>query len=108
MSLTRILRSCCAPVTRDGNVNPRSISQYRGGEETHGRERGLAVAEVLLHRRIGPGFVVLRRQDGAFMATFSVSRATKEGIVEAAKEDYWGLLGGSGAPEGPENARLHP
>ena len=36
-----------------------------------------------------PDIVVLRRQDGAFAAAFSAQGATREGIVEAAKEDYW-------------------
>jgi two-component system, NtrC family, sensor kinase len=36
--------------------------------------------------------VVLRRQDGAFVAAFSALGATTEGIVEAAKEDYRQLL----------------
>jgi hypothetical protein len=39
-----------------------------------------------------PDVVVLRRQDGAFVAVFSASGVTKEGIVEAAKEDYRALL----------------
>ncbi len=36
--------------------------------------------------------VVLRRQDGAFVATFSAAGATREGIVEAAREDYQKLV----------------
>jgi hypothetical protein len=36
--------------------------------------------------------VVLRRQDGAFVAAFSARGATREGIVEAAKEDYRRLI----------------
>jgi len=36
--------------------------------------------------------VLLRRQDGAFAAAFSARGATREGIVEAAKEDYKKLL----------------
>ena len=36
--------------------------------------------------------VLLRRPDGAFVAAFSARGATKEGIVEAAKEDYGRLL----------------
>jgi hypothetical protein len=32
-----------------------------------------------------PDVVVLRRQDGAFVATFSAAGATREGIVEAAR-----------------------
>ena len=35
-----------------------------------------------------PDIVVLRRQDGTFVAAFSARGATREGIVEAAKEDY--------------------
>jgi hypothetical protein len=39
-----------------------------------------------------PDVVVLRRQDGAFVAAFSARGVTTEGIVEAAKEDYRQLL----------------
>src|SRR5918995_1622246 len=39
-----------------------------------------------------PDVVILRRQDGAFVAAFSARGATKEGILEAAKEDYGRLL----------------
>jgi hypothetical protein len=39
-----------------------------------------------------PDVVVLRRQDGAFVAAFSAQAATREAIVEAAKEDYWKLI----------------
>ena len=39
-----------------------------------------------------PDIVVLRRQDGSFVAAFSARGATGEGIVEAAKEDYAALL----------------
>jgi hypothetical protein len=35
-----------------------------------------------------PDIVVLRRQDGAFVAAFSSQGATKEGICEAAEKDY--------------------
>lgn len=35
-----------------------------------------------------PDIVVLRRQDGSFVAAFSAMGATEESIVEAAKEDY--------------------
>ena len=37
--------------------------------------------------------VILRRQDGSFVAAFSASGATREGILEAAKEDYRALAG---------------
>ncbi len=36
--------------------------------------------------------LVLRRQDGSFVGAFSAWGATREGIVEAAKEDYAALL----------------
>ena len=36
--------------------------------------------------------MILRRQDGAFVAAFSARGATKEGIVEAAKEHYREVL----------------
>ena len=39
-----------------------------------------------------PDIVILRRRDGSFVAAFSASGATREGIVEAAKEDYGALL----------------
>ena len=39
-----------------------------------------------------PDIVILRRQDGAFVAAFSARGATTEGILEAAKEDYGRLL----------------
>ncbi len=39
-----------------------------------------------------PDIVVLRRQDGSFVAAFSASGATKEGIIQAAEEDYRALL----------------
>ncbi len=39
-----------------------------------------------------PDIVMLRRQDGSFVAAFSAQGATKEGIVEAAKDDYRALL----------------
>jgi hypothetical protein len=39
-----------------------------------------------------PDILELRRQDGSFVAAFSVLGATREGILEAAKEDYWKLI----------------
>jgi len=56
-----------------------------------------------------PDIVILRRQDGAFVAAFSASGATKEGILEAAKEDYGRLLEANayllGPREGGERKR---
>ena len=39
-----------------------------------------------------PDIAVLRRQDGSFVAAFSARGATREGIEEAAKEDYWKVI----------------
>jgi hypothetical protein len=39
-----------------------------------------------------PDILVLRRQDDAFVAAFSAWGATREGIMEAAEEDYRTLL----------------
>jgi hypothetical protein len=39
-----------------------------------------------------PDIAVLRRQDGAFVAAFSARGAIREGVVDAAKEDYQALL----------------
>jgi hypothetical protein len=39
-----------------------------------------------------PDVLILRRQDGSFAAAFSAQGATREGIVEGAKEDYAVLL----------------
>lgn len=39
-----------------------------------------------------PDVVVLRRGDGTFVAAFSARGATKEGIVQAAREDYATLI----------------
>jgi hypothetical protein len=39
-----------------------------------------------------PDIAVLRRQDGAFVAAFSSQGATREGISDAAEEDYLRVL----------------
>jgi PAS domain-containing protein len=53
-----------------------------------------------------PDIVVLRRQDGAFVAAFSARGATREGIVEAAKEDYRQLLLRLRLDEVPEHTAI--
>ena len=47
-----------------------------------------------------PDILMLRRQDGTFVAAFSAQGATREGIVEAATEDYETLNGQKPAGEG--------
>ena len=39
-----------------------------------------------------PDKVILRRQDDTFVAAFSAQGVTKEGILEAAKEDHRKLI----------------
>jgi hypothetical protein len=39
-----------------------------------------------------PDILVLRRQDGSFVASFSAQGATKEGIIQAVEEDYRAVL----------------
>jgi hypothetical protein len=39
-----------------------------------------------------PDIMVLCRQDGSFVAAFSARGATREGITEAAREDYRELI----------------
>ena len=39
-----------------------------------------------------PDIVILYRQEGAFVAAFSAIWATREGIAEAAEEDYGRLI----------------
>ena len=52
-----------------------------------------------------PDVLVLRRQDGTFVAAFSAQGVTREGILEAAKEDYAALLSGTGGGgKGPDPA----
>ena len=47
-----------------------------------------------------PDILILRRQDGTFVAAFSSQGATREGIVEAAMEDYKTLNARKLADEG--------
>jgi hypothetical protein len=39
-----------------------------------------------------PDVLILRRQDGTFVAAFSAQGATREGVLEAAREDYRRLV----------------
>jgi len=54
---------------------------------------GLGFAKCDYHlEESDPDIVILRRQDDTLVARFSARGATKEGIVEAAKEDYRELI----------------
>jgi hypothetical protein len=61
------------------------------GEEVSMGEEMLPKFEYYIDES-DPDVVVLRRQDGAFVAVFSAQGVTREAIVEAAKEDYKALL----------------
>ena len=69
-----------------------------GGTPTRSVGRVVSKDELLLPKfdyyidESDPDVVVLRHQDGSFVAAFSARGATREGIVEAAKEDYRGLV----------------
>ena len=39
-----------------------------------------------------PDIVILRRQDTSFVAAFSARGVTKEGLIDAAKDDYKELV----------------
>jgi hypothetical protein len=70
------------------------------------RVQGPALPEHYYLDESDPDVLVLRRQDGTFVAAFSAQGATKEGLVEAAKEDYYAALmsGAGGGEEGPDPA----
>lgn len=55
-----------------------------------------------------PDVVIVRRQDGTFVAAFSARGATKEGILEAAKEDRRELIQAHANPLSPEAAIVAP
>jgi hypothetical protein len=62
-----------------------------GGGESVADERLLPKIDYYLDEW-EPDILLLRRQDDAFVAAFSAQGATKEGILEATKEDYRALL----------------
>jgi hypothetical protein len=55
-----------------------------------------------------PDVVILRRQDGSFVAAFSARGATEEGILEAAEEDRRKLIQAHTHPLSPEAAIVAP
>jgi hypothetical protein len=63
----------------------------REREQSGARRTHLAAAYYL--DESNPDIAILRRRDGSFVAAFSAQGASREGIVEAAREDY--LAGGS-------------
>ena len=81
-----------------GGRSIRFIVQLPLGDMTAGSGGGKSMKDEPLLPKFyyldesDPDIVVLRRQDGAFAAAFSARGATREGIVEAAKDDYWKVI----------------
>jgi hypothetical protein len=89
---------------------PILADRQRGRREQSGEGDG-ALPDTYYLDESDPDILVLRRQDGTFVAAFSAMSATREGIVEAAKEDYSILLErartekrADGGDEGPDTA----
>jgi hypothetical protein len=65
------------------------------GDETHvtgARQELLLPSFTYYLDESDVDIVILRRQDDSFVAAFSAQGFTREGIVEAAKEDYRQLI----------------
>jgi hypothetical protein len=75
-----------APSTEIQPEVPRLISEEASTED-------LLFPKFVYHLdESDPDIVVLRRQDEAFVAAFSARGVMREGIVEAAREDYRELV----------------
>jgi hypothetical protein len=72
-------------------VDSRGSPTKNGGRDVSKEEPLLPKFDYYIDES-DPDILVLRRQDGAFAAAFSAQGATREGLVEAAKEDYWKLI----------------
>ena len=95
LAVALLLLICCVPVTRVGNTPPVASVEIREASK-HVGERPLLPRHYFIDES-DPDIVVLRRQDGSFVAAFSAMGATKE--------DYWRLLGQGGLPEGSKTDR---
>ena len=62
------------------------------GRREQSEEGAAALPDSYYLDESDPDILVLRRQDGTFVAAFSAQGASREGIVEAAREDYYALL----------------
>lgn len=69
---------------------------YKESDGERNRAQGPGLPEHYYLDESDPDVLILRRQDGTFVAAFSAQGATKEGIVEAAKEDYAALMSEEG------------
>lgn len=78
----------------DTQAAPESGTSEKEGEP-NGRPRTPVVGYYL--DESDPDIMILRRRDGTFVAAFSASGATREGICEAAENDYY-RASGDGPP----------
>jgi hypothetical protein len=67
------------------------LADRERGRRESGGERVAALPDYYYLDESDPDVLVLRRQDGTFVAAFSAQGATREGLVEAAREDYYAL-----------------
>jgi hypothetical protein len=74
----------------DTQAAPEAGTSEKKGEP-NGRLRAPVVGYYL--DESDPDILILRRRDGAFVAAFSASGATREGICEAAENDYYRASG---------------
>jgi hypothetical protein len=69
----------------DAQASPDSFAHEERGE-LNGSPKASFVGYYL--DESDPDILILRRRDNSFVAAFSASGATREGICEAAEEDY--------------------
>ena len=74
-----MLLICCVPVTRIGNTPPVASVEIREASK-HVGERPLLPRHYCIDES-DPNIVVLRRQDGSFVAAFSAMGTTKEAYL---------------------------
>jgi hypothetical protein len=87
-----------------------ALADRQRGRREEIEEGAEALPEFYYLDESDPDILVLRRQDGTFVAAFSASGARREGLVQAAREDYQALLArlpkkgkrGSRESEGPD------
>ena len=68
------------------------VQTFVADEERHMCEGGRPLPSSYYLDESDPDILILRREDGSFVATFSACGATREGIRDAAIEDYRNLL----------------
>jgi hypothetical protein len=98
--VTLLLPFRCAPVIQGGNTLNVASVEFRKVRKLVGKH--LPLPRHYFIDESDPDFVVLRRQDGSSVAVFSAMGATRDGIVEAAREDYRRQPNQGPLPEGSD------